>query len=405
LSFDNLASVVDDIEKVIGMHVYQTDITLTFLPFSHIFGKIEAMATYHFGWQMYFAESIDKLFTNIGEVRPTLLFAVPRVFEKAYNKIKTGANEGSEIKKLLFHWATDVGREYYEHIWNHRRPPLKSAIQFKIAQKLVLSKVYAKFGGRLRWCVAGGAPLPLEVAKFMQIVGMTILEGYGLTETCAPVSLNTPDACKFGSIGKPLPEAAIKLGPDGELLIKSRKIFKEYYKNPEATAEVMENGWFHTGDIGTIDPEGFVKITDRKKDLIITSGGKNVAPQKIENLLKTQRYMNQIMVVGDKRNYLAAIVTLDKEDVIKYAKENNILFSEYSELVKTDKVKALVQKAVDHVNGTLASFESVKRFRILPYEFTIDGGEITPSLKLKRKACNEKYKSMIDEIYGTAEIS
>jgi long-chain acyl-CoA synthetase len=400
-----MASLTEDVDKAMNRHVGEDDIFLTFLPFSHIFGKVEGLLTYHFGWQVYFAESIDKLFTNIGEVRPTVLFAVPRIFEKAYNKIQATVNEGSPLKRALFQWALTVGREYYQSLWNHQKPSLAQIARFEVAKRLVLKKIHAKFGGRLRYCIAGGAPLPLEVAQFMQIVGMTILEGYGLTETCAPVTLNTPDAYKFGSIGKPLPEVALKIAADGEILVKSKKVFREYYKNPEATAESIIDGWFHTGDIGQIDDEGFVRITDRKKDLIVTSGGKNIAPQKIENLLKTQKFVNQVMVVGDKHNYLVALITLEKDEIIKFAKENNILFSEYSELIKNDAIVAQVQLSINTVNKSLASYESIKRFKILPFEFTVDGGELTASLKLRRRFCMEKYKSVIEELYGTSKQS
>ena len=404
LTFDALTSIAEDVDKVIGNHVTEKDILLSFLPFSHIFGKVESMMTYHFGWQVYYAESIEKLFTNIDEVKPTLLFAVPRIFEKAYSRIKGAADEGSPLKKTLFHWASTAARTYYEKIWNHQPPSLLETLQFEAAKRLVLCKVYAKFGGRIRYCIAGGAPLPMEIAKFMQTIGITILEGYGLTETCAPVTLNTPDAYKFGTIGKPLPEAAIKIAADGEILVKSRKVFREYYKNPEATAEAIVNGWFHTGDIGLIDNEGFVKITDRKKDLIITSGGKNVAPQKIENLMKTFKHISQVVVIGDKRNYLAALLVLEKDEAVKFAKENNILFSEYTDLIKHEKIKKLVQGIIDEVNTHLAPYETVKRFRILTQEFAIDTGELTPSLKVKRRFVTQKYQSVIDEIYGTEEI-
>lgn len=404
LTFDNLNSLAEDIEKVIGSHISEKDILISFLPISHIFGKVESLLTYHFGWQIYYAESIEKLFINIGEARPTLLFAVPRIFEKAYTRIKSASDEGSALKKNMFNWAFQAGSAYYKKIWSQQKPTIPEVLAYKLAEKVVFSKVYAKFGGRIRYCIAGGAPLPLEIAQFMQIVGITILEGYGLTETCAPVTLNTPDALRFGTIGKPLPEATIKIAEDGEILVKSRKVFREYYKNPEATQEVLENNWFHTGDIGVIDQEGFVRITDRKKDLIVTSGGKNVAPQKLENLMKTFKYISQVVVVGDKRNYLAALLVLEKDETIKYAKENNILFSNYGDLVKHERIRNLVQKHIDQVNSKLAPYESIKKFEVLPDEFTIDTGELTPSLKVKRKFVNQKFKSVIDAIYGNEEL-
>ncbi|MEW6055407.1 MAG: long-chain fatty acid--CoA ligase [Bdellovibrionota bacterium] len=406
LKYDSLTSAIGDVDQVLGKEVTEEDIVLSFLPISHIFGKVESMAAYHFGWQVYYAESIEKLLLNMGEIRPTLLFAVPRVFEKAYNRIKASIDDSSATKRGLFGWALAAGQAYYNKVWSDKRPSLSETLQYELARRLVFKKVYARFGGRIRFCIAGGAPLPKAIGEFMRIVGIPILEGYGLTETCAPVTVNSVEKMKFGSIGKPLPEVTLKIASDGEILVKSRKVFVEYYKNPEATAEVKDQeGWFHTGDIGVIDGEGYVRITDRKKDLIVTSGGKNVAPQKIENLAKTHKYISQFMVHGDRRNFLTALVVLEKEEVIKYAKENNILFSEYSELVKNPKIQALVQSILDEVNSHLASFESIKRFKILANEFTIESGELTPSLKIRRRFCVEKYKSELDSLYGGSAAS
>lgn len=407
LTFDALASELEDVDTMLAgngsiLDVGEDDVILSFLPISHIFGKIESMACYHFGWKVYYAESIEKLLGNMAEVAPTMLFAVPRIFEKAFNRIKVSIDESSPTKRKLFAWALHAGRAYYQKIWAGKRPSIIEAARFEIARRLVFSKIYARFGGRVRFCVTGGAPLAREIGEFMRIVGLTILEGYGLTETCAAVTINTFKDMKFGSIGKPMPEVALKIADDGEILVKSRKNFREYYKNAEATREAVENGWFHTGDIGIIDDEGFVKITDRKKDLIVTSGGKNVAPQKIENLAKSSKFIGHFVVHGDKRHYLTALVVLEKEEVIKYAKEQNILFSEYGELVKSPKVQALVQKIIDELNGKLASFETIKRFKILANEFSIESGELTPSLKIRRKFCNEKYRSELDAMYSSA---
>mgnify|MGYP001585326102 FL=1 len=296
-----------------------------------------------------------------------------------------------------------AGRAYYEKIWAGKKPTLLERGAFELAKAVVFKKIYAKFGGRLRLCVAGGAPLPKDIGEFMQIIGISILEGFGLTETCAAVTLNPLKKPKFGAIGRPLPEVAAKIAEDGEILIKSRKVMNGYFKNPEATAEVIDaTGWFHTGDIGVMDEEGYIRITDRKKDIIVTSAGKNVAPQKIENISKAHKYINQIMVHGDKRNFLTALVVLDREETIKFAKEHNILFSEYPELVKNPKIQALVQGIFDDVNSKLASYETVKRFKILPNEFTVDSGEMTPSLKVKRKFCSEKYRTELDSMYTGA---
>lgn len=405
LTYDALTSEIEDVDNSIGrdVEIGENDCALSFLPISHIFGKIESMAVYHFGWKVYYAENIEKLLSNMAEVKPTLLFAVPRVFEKAYGRIKSSIDESSQSKRRLFDWAMSAGRVYWEKTWENKRPNVTETAQYLLAKQLVLKKVYEKLGGRIRFCIAGGAPLPRAIAEFMQICGITILEGYGLTETCAAVTVNTPEAVKFGTIGKPLPEVAVKIADDGEILIKSRKVFKEYFKNPDATREVLTgDGWFHTGDIGLIDEDGFVKITDRKKDLIVTSGGKNVAPQKIENLAKTHKYINQFLVHGDKRNYLTALVVLDREELVKFAKEHDILFSEYAELLKNQKIQSLTQQILDDVNSKLASFETIKRFKLLPNEFSIETGELTPSLKIRRKFCSEKYHSELDSMYAGA---
>ena len=401
LTLDSLTSGLADVDVAFNTWVGENDILLSFLPLSHIFGKFESMATYHFGWKVYYAESIEKLLLNMAEVRPTILFAVPRIFEKAYNRIKSSVDESSVVKQTLFKWAMQVGKTYFGKIWANQKPTLAERVEYEAAKKLVFKKVYERFGGRVKFCVAGGAPLPKEIGEFMRIIGITIIEGYGLTETCAPIAVGTRNAIKFGAVGRPLPEVSVKIADDGEILIKSRKNFREYYKNPEATAEVLDSdGWLHTGDIGLIDDDGFLKITDRKKDLIVTSGGKNIAPQKIENLAKTNKFINQIVVHGDKRHYLTALIVLDKEEIIKYAKENLILFSEYGELVKNSKIQSLIQRSLDDLNRQLPGFESIKKFKILPNEFSIESGELTPSLKIKRRFVTQKFKPELDSLYG-----
>ncbi len=400
LTHDNLMSVLEDCVKTLGPFVRpEKEVVLSFLPFSHIFGKVESLALYTFGWKAAYAESIDQLMVNMGEVRPTLVFAVPRVFEKAYNRLNTLIEGGSATKKMLFQWAFRVGRDYYGAIWNKKSPSLSARLQYEAASRIVFSKVVQRFGGRLRFAACGGAPLSQAMGEFFQIAGIKILEGYGLTETCAPVTLNLPDDPRFGAVGRPLPEVSIKIAEDGEVLVKSRKVFKGYYKMEGETQTVMADGWFHTGDIGHLDADGFLHITDRKKDLIVTSGGKNIAPQKIENIAKTKSLINQFVVHGDRRNYLTALVVLEQEQVVRYAKENQILFSGYNELVKNPKIITLVQKVVDEINAHLASYETVKKFVILPDEFTIEGGELTPSMKIRRNFIVKRYKAILDSMY------
>lgn len=401
ITHDNMISVLEDCVTAFGRWIRpEAETTLSFLPFSHILGKAESMAIYAFGWCQAYAENLDKLMANIAEIRPTILFAVPRIFEKGYNRIHAMADAGPESKRKLFKWAFQAGRQYYKSVWAHRKPSYADAAEYSLAKALVLRKVAARFGGRLRFALCGGAALPKEIGEFFQIAGIRILEGYGLTETTAPVAINLPDDPRFGVVGRPLPEVQIKISDDGEILINSRKVFKGYYKMPKETEEALQGGWLRTGDIGHLDSDGFLHITDRKKDLIITSGGKNVAPQKIENLAKAQKSISQFVVHGDSRHFLTALVTLEREQAIKYATEHSILFSEYSELVRHPKMLAFVQKAIDDVNKQLASYETIKKFVILPNDFTIESGELTPSLKVRRSFINKRYKLELDSMYG-----
>lgn len=401
LTHDGIMSVIEDAIVCVKSFVKsEQEVILSFLPFSHILGKVESLMIHTFGWRQGIAENIDKLMANIGEIKPTVIFCVPRIFEKAYNRIFTMAEGGPETKRKLFHWAIQAGRRYHQALWDHRKPTFVEKAEYATAKAIVLNKIASRFGGHLKFAICGGAPLPREIGEFFQIVGISILEGYGLTETSAPVALNTPDDPRFGVVGKPLTEVQIKIAEDGEILVKSRKVFKGYYKMPKETEEVLQGGWFHTGDIGHLDADGFLHITDRKKDLIVTSGGKNVAPQKIENLAKSQTLFSQFVVHGDRRHFLTALVTLDKDQMIKYATENRILFSEYSELIKNAKIIALVQKTINEVNQQLASFETIKKFVILPMDFTVESGELTPSLKVKRGYVNKRYRSELDSMYS-----
>lgn len=398
---DNMMSVLEDCVAVYSPFVREhRESTLSFLPFSHILGKVESLAIHCFGWKQSFAEGMDKLSRNLEEERPTIIFAVPRVFEKAYERILSGLDEANVAKRRIFGRAFAASGQYHRRVWAGQRPGAVLEGARLLAQKLVLSEVTKRFGGRLRFAICGGAPLPKFLGEYFQILGIPILEGYGLTETCAPVAMNTPDRVRFGTVGRPLPEVSVKIAEDGEILIRSRKVFQGYYKAPEETAAVLDrDGWFHTGDIGLLDDEGFLHITDRKKDLIITSAGKNIAPQKIEALLKTHPLLSHVVVQGDGRNYLTALITLNQEQAIRYASEQQILFSEYSELVRNPKVISLVQKIIDHMNLQLASFETIKKFIVLAHDFTVESGELTPSLKIRRNVIAKSFKGEVDSMY------
>ncbi len=398
---DNMVSVMEDCVAAFGHLIRaENEVTLSFLPFSHILGKAESLAIYTFGWTEYFAESVDKLPLNLEEVRPTAIFSVPRVFEKTYSKILSAVEAAPSLRRFLFHKAMKVGRAYYSSIWNGNRPTPQQTAQYKLAQKVVFSQIKKKFGGRLEFALCGGAPLPKEMGEFFQIVGIPILEGYGLTETSAPISLNLPEDLRFGTVGRPLPEVEVKISEDGEILINSRKVFKGYYKMPTETEQALQGGWFHTGDIGYLDADGFLRITDRKKDLIITSAGKNIAPQKIENLAKLDKLISQFIVHGDGRHYLTALVTLERELVIQFASQNQIFFSSYAELLKHPKIMNWVQKIIHQLNTHLSSYETIKKFIILSQDFTVESGELTPSLKVKRKVISKRYQAELNALYA-----
>jgi long-chain acyl-CoA synthetase len=400
ITHDNIMSVLEDCEIAFASYIVpEREVVLTFLPATHIMGKVESMAVWTFGWQVGFAESLEKLTTNLLEIRPTLIFSVPRIYEKAYARIESMVAESPAPKRLLFRWGLESGRRYYAARGRGKRAAITDFAQYHAARKGIFGKIRERFGGRLKFAISGGAPLSPEIGEFFRIAGIPILEGYGLTESCGPISLNTPGDVRFGTVGRPLPEVSARVAEDGEILIKSRKLFAGYYKNPGETSKAMSSGWFHTGDIGFIDEDGFLHITDRKKDLIITSGGKNIAPQKIENLAKGFPLIHQIVVHGDRRHYLTALITLDREQIIKYASEARVLFSEYSELIRHPRIISIVQKAVDEINRQLAGFETIKKFTILPQDFTIDAGEVTPSLKLRRNAIERKYRETLDRMY------
>lgn len=311
------------------------------------------------------------------------------------------AASGSSTKQAIFNWSLDVGRQVSALQQRGQAIPSGLRLKHKIANKLVFSKLHARVGGRLRYFISGGAPLAQEIAEFFHAAGILILEGYGLTETCPILTGNRPDQYKFGTVGKVFPGIELRIADDGEILGRGPNIAQGYYKRPEDTAEVFgDDGWFATGDIGELDADGFLRITDRKKDLIVTAGGKNVAPQNIENLLKTDRYISQAMVHGDKQKYLTAIVTLDPDEITAYAHEHGIEDTRMDALSTNPAIVKLLDQRVTEVNQRLPSFESIKKFMIAPEDFTQEGGELTPTLKVKRKVVTEKYAAELEQLYA-----
>lgn len=378
------------------------DVHLLFLPLAHSFARLEAFMGIHRGLTTAFAENLDKVGDNLKETSPHLLVSVPRVFEKVYAKILAGVEAGSPVKKRIFHWALGVGRQVSQ-LQQARKPiPRGLAVKHKIAHTLVFSKLHHAIGGRLRFAVSGGAPLSQEIAEFFHAAGILILEGYGLTETCPVLTFNREDHFKFGSVGQAVPGVELRLAPDGEILARGSNIAtRGYFKQPGATAEVFDrDGWFHTGDIGRIDADGFLFITDRKKDLIVTAGGMNVAPQNIENLLKGDPFISQVMVYGDRRPYPVALIALNPEELGKFAREQGILTTDPPSLAKHPKVVERVSRIVEEKNASLQSYAKVKKFVVLPADFTQETGELTPTLKVKRKVVSEKYRSLIESLYA-----
>jgi long-chain acyl-CoA synthetase len=393
-----IVSESEDLKPILDVN--DTDTTVTFLPFAHIFGRVEMWVHIYFGWKMAFAENIDRISANLIDIKPTFMLAVPRIFEKIYSKIISQVDEGSAAKKKIFEWAIKLGREISLAKREKRSPSFQTLIQYKIAYKLVFAKLHAKMGNRIRFMVSGGAPLSKEIIEFFHAAGILILEGYGLTETTAGIFFNNPYKYNFGTVGLPIGDVQCKIASDGEILVKSKKIFKEYFHNPEATREALEDGWFHTGDIGELNSEGFLKITDRKKDLIKTAGGKMIAPQKLENLLKLNKLISQVAVYGDKQKYLVALITLNPEELVKLAQSFGIDTKDYTELTKNPQIQSVVKDIIKDNNSTLASYETIKNFSILPHDFTIESGELTPSLKVKRKHIGEKYHDVVSQLYN-----
>ena len=377
----------------------ENDVLLSFLPLSHI---LERTAGYYMtirnGAMMAFADSIEKVPENMYEIQPTVMVSVPRLFEKIYHRIFENAHQMSSVKKSLFHWAVDVGKQYVAATYIKKQPSSLLNIKHALADKLVFSKVRAKFGGRMKLFCSGGAPLDKNINEFFWVIGIPIFEGYGLTETSPAISFNNFEHIRFGSVGFPLAETEFRIAYDGEILVKGPQIMLGYYNNPEATAEAIQDGWFKTGDIGYIE-DGFIFITDRKKELIITAGGKNIAPQPIENELKMLKYVSSAFVYGDSKPYVTALIVPNMERMLEFAKEQHLHYFEIDDLVTNEKVIKLFEQRLVEINSRLAPYETIKKFVLLARDFSIEGGELTPTLKLRRKIIYEKYKHRIEDMY------
>lgn len=373
------------------------------LPLSHSFGKVLIVSVIWANVPTAIDGRVPKIIENLPIVRPTIMAAAPRIFEKVYNKVVTGAQEKGGVTLKIFRWAVGVGKQVSALRQKGQEPSGLLALKNRVADKLVFSKLRDRFGGRVRYFISGSAPLSREMAEFFHACGILILEGYGLTESSAASFVNLPDNFAFGTVGPALPGVEIKIEPsDGEILLRGRGIMRGYHNLPDVTAETLtEDGWLRTGDIGELDPAGRLRITDRKKNLIKTSGGKYVAPSHLESSLKaTCPYLSQVLVHGNNRNFCSALVTLDAEAMVGWARDNGLEGRSYEQLTREDKVKAMIQQAIDQMNAGLPSYETIKKFAVLPKDFTVEDGELTASLKVKRKVVEKQYKDILDGFYA-----
>jgi len=396
----NHLAAVDMVSRT-GM-IRAGDVDFFFLPLAHSFARLIEYLGLAVGTVTAFARSIDTLMEDVREVRPQLIPSVPRIYEKIYSRVQGGRAASSGFKRALLDWAFQTGqaRSRCERAGQGVGGVL--ALQSALADRLLFSKIKDLLGGRIKFLSSGGAPLAPEIMEFFHAAGLLILEGYGLTETTPILTTNRPDRFKFGTVGQPLEGVTLRIADDGEILAKGPNIGLGYYQRPEATAEAWDrDGWFHTGDIGELDGDGFLRITDRKKDLIKTSGGKYVAPQNVENLLKTQPHISQAVLIGDRRKYCTALLTLDFDEVQVWAKREGVtLPADRTGWASDARVAKLIEIEVAAANQHLASYESVKYHRILPHDFSVETGELTPSLKVKRKVINERFHELIEELYA-----
>ncbi|MEO8398583.1 MAG: long-chain fatty acid--CoA ligase [Ignavibacteriaceae bacterium] len=383
--------------------ITKDDIFLSFLPLCHIFERMAGYYTaFSSGAMICYAESIESVAQNLVEVKPTILTTVPRLFERIYSKIIKNVENQSSAKQKIFYWAIEIGKSY-QKAKRSKKLSAALAVKNKIADKVVFSKLREKTGNNLRFFVSGGAALSLEHGEFFEAVGILIIEGYGLTESSPVIAANRVDDYKFGTVGKVFPGVEIKIASDGEILAKGPNIMQGYYKNKKETEASLKDGWLHTGDMGVFDQDGFLKITDRKKYLFKTSAGKYIAPTPIENLFSSSKYIDQFILLGDRRMFLSALIVPDFESVKEYADARKIKYSSNDELLNHPEIEKLFDEEIGHFQKKLANYEKVRRFKLLNQPFTIETGEITPSLKVKRKYIEERFKNLIEKMYEEIE--
>ena len=376
------------------------DVTYLYLPLAHSFALLIQLGSFDLGATIaYWERDPLKILPNLAELKPTYFPSVPRIFEKIYTAATSAIEKEGGLKKKIFDWAIKTGKKMREVERSGRKPGFLLQRQYDFADKKVLSKIRGLFGGNLRLAVSGAAPINPEILSFFDAAGVLVLEGWGMTETSTAATISTPDDFKVGTIGKPFPGCEVKIADDGEILVKGPNVFQGYHKNPEATNETIVDGWLHTGDLGEIDADGFIKITGRKKDIIITAGGKNITPANLEAEIKQHPLVSQCVVVGDRRPYLVALVTLEPEEAVKYAQEHN-LPEDLAQLAQNADIKASIEAHVEKINQNFARVEQVKKIAILPQDLSQENGELTPTLKVKRAVVAQKHEGAIEQLYA-----
>ena len=382
-----------------ALDVSENDVALSFLPLSHAFERMVAYVYLYCGVTTIFAESFDTVARDIALVRPTLVTGVPRVYEKIHTRVLEKGQSGSGFRSALFRWAVKVANSRGRTALTGKSAGPVGALQAALADRLVFAKIREGVGGRLRYLISGSAPLPPSIAEFFHGVGLPIIEGYGLTETAPILTVNPADAPRLGTVGRALPGVELRIAEDGEILARGPNVMSGYSNKPGATADVLRNGWFHTGDIGIIDEQGYLRITDRKKDVLVTSGGKKIAPQPIEAVLKRSPLVSEAVILGDRRKYAAALIVPDFGALERRLKDLGRPMASRAELVARPDVVALYQEIVDGLNRELSQFERIKRIAVLPSEFSVESGELTPTLKVKRKVVEERWRDAIEGLY------
>ncbi|OLD65613.1 MAG: hypothetical protein AUI47_01655, partial [Acidobacteria bacterium 13_1_40CM_2_68_5] len=398
LTHGNFASNVSATLQVIPFS--ERDVTLSFLPLTHVFERMVEFAYLSAGATIAYAESIDAVQQNLLEIRPTVMAGVPRLFEKVNARILDTVRAAPKIRRAIFALALAVGKRQAHAMLAGRQAALPVQWLHPLTDHLVFAKVRARLGGRQRFFISGSAPLSPEIAEFFYAAGIRILEGYGLTETSPVVSVNTLERTRLGTVGPVIPGVEVRIAGDGEILVRGPNLMKGYFRNDEATRESIVDGWFHTGDIGLLDPDGFLKITDRKKEILKTSGGKMVAPQPIENLLKTDRFISQAVLIGDRRKFISALIVPDLALLESYARHKQIAYKRVEDLLEDPRVLDLYRRRIEAKMAGLPSYETVKKFRLLPRELTPEAGELTPTLKIKRRVIEQKYRDLIESMYA-----